>query len=314
MAVHTPVEKDAVDAFLAEYGLPPASLFEGISEGVENSNFRLDAGGERLILTLFERRTEEADLPYFLALMGHVARKGLPAAEPLQGRDGRILRRLAGKPAVLVQRLLGSWPRRPTLWQAEAAGRALAGLHAATVDFRMERQNALGPDGWRALAATMEGELLALDPALPMQIGALAARAERAAAGLPRGTIHADLFPDNVLFEQGRLTGLIDFYFACTGALAYDLAIGINAWTPEPGPDAPVDAAPGAAFRAGYEAVRPLSPAERAALPALLAGSACRFFLTRLHDLHHPPAPDAGGKDPLPYLRLMRQHLSSLKE
>ncbi|MBB4658748.1 homoserine kinase [Parvularcula dongshanensis] len=310
MAVYTHVPEDELTRFLASYGLPPASVFKGIAEGVENSNYLLEAGGQRLILTLYEKRVAPADLPYFLALMDHVADAGLPAARPLTAKDGERLRELCGRPAALITFVRGVSPDRPSPAQARVCGEALARLHAATGDFEPTRRNDLGAEDWPRLTGALMPRADEIQSGLSEELPRLLASACGALPqGLPTGTIHADLFPDNLLLTEGEVTGIIDFYFACTGPLAYDLAVSMNAWTPEPQTDAPIDTRNARALLEGYESVRPLAAAEREALPTLLTGAALRFFLTRAHDwLHRVPGALTRIKDPLPYLRLMRHH------
>lgn len=231
MAVYTNVSDDALAEFLAQYDIGEAIAFKGIAEGVENSNYYLETTGGRYILTLFEKRTNPADLPYFIALKQHLAANGYACPLPVQARDGVALRTLAGRPAVIITFLQGLSPRVPNALQCRELGIGLARLHAASSDFKMTRANSLGPASWPqlwrgreanaenlqdGLAAKIEADLSAIDPATT--------------AALPQGTIHADLFPDNAFFLGDKYTGAIDFYFACTDALAYDLAVCINAW------------------------------------------------------------------------------------
>lgn len=306
MAVYTPITDAELAAFLARYGLPPAERWEGIAGGIENTNYRVWTGGRRLILTLYEGRTASADLPYFLALMDHVARAGASAAAPLTDASGERLGTLAGRPAALVVHLDGADVTAPGPQHAHAAGRALAEFHEAAAGFAPVRPNALGPDAWLAAASRLGPDLdrvrTGASSGVPARLAALAA----SWPDLPRGTIHADLFPDNVLFEGDAVSGIIDLYFACTDALAYDLAVALAAWTPEVWTGAP-DPANAWALRAGYESVRPLAPVEADALPRLIEGAAYRFFLTRAEDWLAPRASVQGRvKDPLPFLALAR--------
>ena len=306
MAVYTPIDDAQLTAFLARYGLPPADRFEGIAGGIENTNYRVWTAGRRLILTLYEGRTASADLPYFLALMDHVARMGISAAAPMADLGGERLGVLAGRPAALVVHLDGADVTTPEPRHAHAAGRALAEFHEAASSFAPRRPNALGPDAWIASASRLGSDL---DRVRDSATAAVMARLDALARDwpdLPCGTIHADLFPDNVLFEDDAVSGIIDLYFACTDLLAYDLAVAMAAWTPETWTDAP-DPANARALRSGYEAVRPLSKAEAASLPRLIEGAAYRFFLTRAEDWLAPRASVQGRiKDPLPFLGLAR--------
>ena len=306
MAVYTQITPAQLTAFLRGYGLPRPERFEGIAGGIENTNYRVWTGGRRLILTLYEGRTAVSDLPYFLGLMAHVAEAGASAAAPLRGPGGEALGEIAGRPAALVVHLDGADVPSPGPDEAHRAGRALAEFHRAASSYRPRRGNAFGPDEWHRAALALGTDLDRIAP------GAAADAAARTAAlradwptGLPEGTIHADLFPDNVLFEDGAVSGIIDLYFACTDALAYDLAVAMAAWTPE-GRSVP-DPANARALKRGYERVRPLERAEAAALPRLIEGAAWRFFLTRAEDHLSPRASVAGRiKDPVPFLNLAR--------
>lgn len=302
MAVFTPVEEADAEPFISRYGLGLVALTP-IAEGVENTNYRLDTDKGRFVLTLFEARTDAAALPFCLGLTAHAADKGLPAARALIDRDGRTVGELNGRPAAILEWLPGAWKREPSLQDQRRAGDLLARLHLVAADFPLERIDPVGPAARlalfeRSLTRADAADRLLLDRMAPWVI----AGAPDPAAGLPRGPIHADYFPDNLLFEGDAPRGLIDFYFANTGAFAYDLAIALSAW----GFDADGLPLPAAlqAFRAGYEAVRPLTPAEDAALPALGAVAAVRFTLTRLHDrLFHDPTRLVTPKDPTPFLR-----------
>jgi homoserine kinase type II len=231
MAVFTPVDRAALDAFLADYDLAPLTDFEGIAEGVENTNYCITTADRPYILTLYERRVRADDLPFFLDLMGYLADQGVPTARPIARKDGGVLGTLSGRPAAVIEFLTGKAVDVPTTDHAASAGAALARLHDAGQGFAEARTNDLGPPAWldlldrnRTGAGTVTPDLA---PALAKQIDAtLAVWPE----GLPRGIVHADLFPDNVLFDGTDVTGLIDFYFACTDFLAYDIAITINAW------------------------------------------------------------------------------------
>lgn len=310
MAVYTNVSDDALAAFLAEYDLGEAVAFKGIAEGVENSNFYLETTSGRYILTLFEKRTDPADLPYFIALKQHLAANGFSCPLPVTARDGVALRSLAGRPAVIISFLQGLSPRRPNAIQCRALGIGLAELHQAAADFEMTRPNSLGPASWADLWAGRQANAEALQTGLADKVERDLANLQPTAGfheTLPRGTIHADLFPDNAFFLGDRFTGAIDFYFACTDALAYDLAVCVNAWAFEP--DGAFNYSKSKNLIAGYESIRPLQTAEKAAFPALCLGAALRFFLTRLVDWTDTPA-DAlvKPKDPLEYAARLRFH------
>jgi homoserine kinase type II len=308
VAVYTPVSDADLNAFLADYALGTPLALEGIAEGVENSNFRLLTERGRYILTIYEKRVDAADLPFFLGLMEHLARHGLPCPLPVHARDGAALRRLAGKPAAIVSCLEGRWPRRIAVEHCAALGEALARLHLATADFSLTRRNALSLSGWRTLFAGCQGRSHVVEPGLDAEIAAeLAYLAAVWPEDLPAGVIHGDLFPDNVFFEGDRVTGIIDFYFACNDLLAYDVAICLNAWCFEI--DGQFNITRARALLQGYHRHRTLSEAEIAALPVLARGSALRFLLTRLYDwLHQIEGAKVVPKDPREYLKKLRFH------
>lgn len=311
MAVYTEVPDDALRAFLAEYDLGELIAYRGIAEGVENSNYALKTTAGDFILTLYEKRVDPADLPWFLALMEHLSARGIPCPLPVRGRDGAALRRLAGKPAAITTFLPGVWPRRVELAHCAPLGEALARMHLAGAGFAPERANALGPASWPGLLAASRTHADALRPGLTAELeAALAAILPRWPQALPRGHIHADLFPDNVFFLAGKISGLIDFYFAATDLLAYDLAVCLNAWCFES--DASFNVTRARALIAAYDRIRPLSRAEGEALPVLAAGAALRFALTRLYDwVHTPQSALVTRKDPLEYVRRLRFHLAA---
>jgi len=308
MAVYTEVSDDALAAFLAEYDIGHMVAFRGIAEGVENSNFSLRTTAGDYILTLYEKRVNPADLPWFLGLMEHLARRGLNCPLPVHGRDGVALRTLAGRHAAITTFLPGIWPRRVRQEHCGPVGAALARMHLAGADFAPTRANALGPDGWAPLLERCRASGDEVQPGLIEELDtALADTLARWPTNLPVGHIHADLFPDNVFFLEGQLSGLIDFYFAATDILTYDVAICLNAWCFEP--DMSFNATKARALVNGYDAVRSLSDAERAALPVLSQGAALRFLLTRLFDwVNTPPGALVTRKDPLEYVRRLRFH------
>jgi homoserine kinase type II len=308
MAVYTDVGVEELAAFLTAYDLGDLLAYKGIAEGVENSNFLLHTSRGYYILTLYEKRVAASDLPFFLALMEHLAARGLTCPQPVKNRVGETLGRLAGRPAAIVTFLDGMWIRRPSATHCAGLGRALAELHIAGADFSMRRANALSVAGWRALYETAKDRADGVQGGLA---AAIAAELDHLAgawpAHLPQGVIHADLFPDNVFFLGDRLSGLIDFYFACTDTLAYDVAICLNAWCFEP--DHAYNVTKGRALLQAYAAKRALSAAEREALPLLARGAATRFLLTRLVDwLNVPAGALVKPKDPLEYYRKLRFH------
>ena len=309
MAVYTDVAGEDLASFLANYDLGELLAYKGIAEGVENSNFLLHATRGYFILTLYERRVDPNDLPFFLGLMEHLAARGLNCPQPVKNRQGQVLGKLAGRPAAIVAFLDGMWIRRPSAAHCGAVGSALADLHLAGADFPLRRDNALSVSGWRAVyVAAKTKDADRVQPGLTRALGNELDELERMwPRDLPQGVIHADLFPDNVFFLQDRLSGLIDFYFACTDTLAYDLAICLNAWCFET--DHSYNVTKGRAMLQGYAAKRPLSAGEQRALPVLCRGAAIRFLLTRIVDwLEVPPGALVRPKDPLEYFRKLRFH------
>ncbi|MBL8530713.1 MAG: homoserine kinase [Hyphomonadaceae bacterium] len=308
MAVYTPLDDDDLAALAGGYDLGHIIACEGIAEGVENSNFKLTTEAGRYILTIFEKRTAESDLPFFMGLMARLAERGFPAPEPAPTRTGGFLTRVKAKPAAIVSFLDGAWPRAPDIGHCAAIGAALARMHEALAGFEMTRPNALGPDGWERLIAPRLAQAEFLRAGLAREIERDVAVVRAAwPQDLPRGAIHADLFPDNALFVGDALSGVIDFYFACTDFLAYDLAVCLNAWCFED--ERIYDTGRGAAMIAAYEAVRPLTEAERAALPVLARGAALRFFATRLTDWGDTPEGAlVRPKNPLEYADKLAFH------
>jgi homoserine kinase type II len=308
MAVYTDVSGEELAAFVAGYDLGELLSYKGIAEGVENSNYIVHTRRGHFILTLYEKRVAAQDLPFFLGLMEHLAGRGLTCPQPVKNRAGSAAGTLAGRPAAIVTFLDGMWPRRPGAAHCSAVGDVLARLHVAGADFAMKRRNALSVDGWRPLYETANDRGDALKPGLCATIAAELAHLEATwPRDLPEGVIHADLFPDNVFFLGDRLSGVIDFYFACTDTLAYDVAVCLNAWCFEP--DHSYNVTKGRNLLRAYMAVRPLSRAELAALPLLARGAALRFLLTRLVDwLNVPPGALVKPKDPLEYFRKLRFH------
>lgn len=308
MAVYTDVTAEDLTNFLAGYDLGELRSYKGIAEGVENSNFLVHTSGGYFILTLYEKRVAARDLPFFLRLMEHLAARGLTCPQPVKNRSGQVLGAVAGRPAAIVTFLDGVWVRRPSAGHCAAVGEALGRLHLAGSDFPLQRNNALSLDGWRALYATCRERADRVQPELGNFLARELDYLQRTwPRDLPQGVIHADLFPDNVFFLGDHLSGLIDFYFACSDTLAYDVAISLNAWCFET--DHSYNVTKGRALLQNYAKTRPLSDAELAALPLLARGAALRFLLTRLVDwLDVPPGALVKPKDPLEYFRKLRFH------
>jgi homoserine kinase type II len=308
MAVYTEVTDEELAAFLERYDIGGMVAYRGIAEGVENSNYALKTTQGDFILTLYEKRVDPAELPWFLGLMEHLAAHGLSCPLPVRARDGANLNALCGRVASITSFLPGVWPRRVHVEHCEPLGAALAQLHRAGENFAPTRANALGPQAWGKLLAKSLPDADTLMPGLGATLAASLAHIEAAwPQNLPAGHIHADLFPDNVFFLDGRISGLIDFYFAATDLYAYDIAICLNAWCFER--DFSFNITKSRALLRGYESSRALNDAERAALPVLCAGAAMRFLLTRLYDwLNTPAGALVTRKDPLDYFRRLRFH------
>src|SRR5512134_3027804 len=308
MAVYTDVSDEELEAFIGSYSIGALTSFKGIAEGVENSNYLVHTESGRYILTLYEKRVRSDDLPYFLALMQHLAARGITCPLPVRDREGRTLRTLAGRPAALITFLDGLWVRRPSIEHCAGLGEALARFHLAGRDFPMTRANSLSLPGWQALFATIggsaDGVAKGLSGVIEQELRHLEGNWPK---DLPEGVIHADLFPDNVFFLADKISGLIDFYFACNDMLAYDVAVCLNDWCFET--DGSYNVTKARALLEAYEAVRPLTRAELDRLPTLARGAALRFLLTRTYDLINTDANAlVKTKDPNEYLRKLRFH------
>lgn len=317
MAVYTKVPQDVMQGFIAGYPFGALLHAEEILQGIENSNFFITTPQGKYVLTLFEKRVREDDLPFFIDFMRHIAGKNIPCPLPLANTQGQVLQRLMGRPAILCSFLQGAMTTAITPLQCQQVGALMARMHEAVADFKGNRENNLSLWGWQSLWQRCAARAHEVAPVLPEIVGeelAYLAQHWPSAAALPRGVIHADLFDDNVFFKDGTLYGVIDFYFSCTDFFTYDLAITLTAWcfdkqhhfVPERGE----------AMLQGYHALKPLSGAELQALPLLLRGAALRFLLTRLHDwLHHPEGAHVKPKDPLEYLEKLtffRRHAATL--
>ena len=308
MAVYTEVSDMDLTEFLTDYDLPAVISLTGIAEGVENSNFLLQTEGNNYILTLYEKRVAHADLPFFLELMQHLAAANIRCPLPVAGRDGIALRNLKGRPASLVTFLPGLSPRRIEPFHCRSLGKNLAQFHLAAANFPLNRHNNLSVQGWHTLLENCAPEMNNFRPHLYDQLSEIFAQLqENWPDTLPIGTIHADLFPDNVFFRDKEITGIFDFYFACTDILAYDLAVCLNAWCFEP--DGSFNITKAHHLVSGYDSCRKLAHIERMSLPILARGSALRFLLTRLYDwINHPSAALVRPKDPTEYLKKLFFH------
>jgi len=308
LAVYTEVTDEALISYLKQYDIGDLVSFKGIAEGVENSNYLLATQNGRYILTLYEKRVAEADLPFFLGLMEHLAQSGLVCPLPIHMKTGEALGRLAGRPAAIISFLDGFSVRRPTAVHCGELGKALAELHLAGDGFSNERKNALDLAAWQplydkssdradevitGLGAMIQAELDYLKQSWPQD--------------LPAGVIHADLFTDNVFFLQNRISGIIDFYFACNDLFAYDIAICLNAWCFEP--DWSFNTTKARALFKSYIDVRPMTANEFSNMPVLCRGASMRFLLTRLFDwLNVPKGAMVTPKDPGEYIAKLKFH------
>ncbi|MBO0345905.1 homoserine kinase [Roseibium limicola] len=308
MAVYTDVADEELAAFIELYDVGRLLSFKGIAEGVENSNFLVHTEKANFILTLYEKRVNKDDLPFFLNLMQHLAASGLSCPTPVVMKSGATLGELAGRPAAMVTFLEGMWVKRPKPLHCAGLGAGLAALHVAGSDFTMTRQNALSVSGWRPLLDQCAGRADEVKPGLQATIQTALSKLEADwPKDLPSGVIHADLFPDNVFFLGEELSGLIDFYFACTDSFAYDIAICLNAWCFEA--DHSFNVTKARALLDAYQKVRPLTDAETTALPLLARGASMRFLLSRLYDwLNVPPGALVTPKDPMEYLKKLQFH------
>jgi homoserine kinase type II len=308
MAVYTDVADEELARFIASYDVGALTSCKGIAEGVENSNYLVNTSNGRYILTLYEKRVAREDLPYFLELMEHLAARGINCPLPVHDREGRTLRELSGRQAALITFLDGVSVRRPSIEQCGLLGEALGRFHLAGQNFPMRRANDLSLAGWQALFAAVRDRADGIIPEFAKTIGRELKELEwRWPADLPQGVVHADLFPDNVFFLGDRLSGLIDFYFACDDVLAYDVVICLNAWCFEA--DASFNITKARALLRAYETERPLEPAELNALPLLARGAALRFLLTRTYDWLNTDANAlVKPKHPQEYLSKLRFH------
>jgi homoserine kinase type II len=308
MAVYTDVSDADLTRFVAEYRIGDILSCKGIAEGVENSNYLLTTETGNYILTLYEKRVNPDDLPFFIGLMEHLAARGFSCPTPIRGQDGHSLRRLCGRPAAIISFLDGLWPRQILPFHCTGIGDILAQLHLSGGDFPMSRRNSLSIEGWRPLLEACRARADEVEPGLAAELDRELTYLEAHwPSDLPSGICHADLFPDNVFFRDRQVTGVIDFYFACTDAFAYDLVICLNAWCF--GLDHIWEPERAHLLLDAYQALRPLNDAERTALPILARGGALRFLLTRLYDwLNRSPGALVSPKDPREYLVKLRFH------
>lgn len=311
MAVYTTLSNEDIARLLDAYAIGELSFARGIAQGVENTNYLIatQAGGgeQSYILTLYEKRMKREDVPFFMALMQHFAAAGLPCPLPVRRRDGDVLSELKGKPAAIVSFLRGKSLVVTRDRHLASLGAMVARMHNAVQGFDGARENALSLAGWRQIYTKIAPDLDSIRAGLAQFVGdELAYLETHWPQDLPRGVVHADIFPDNVFYEGDEVSGVIDFYFACVDAFAYDLAIVMNAWCFE---GREFILAKAQALFAAYRAVRPLSGAEMEALPVLARGAALRFLLTRAHDwIHREEGALVTPKDPMEYVAKLEFH------
>lgn len=311
MAVYTTLNQDDLTQLKRLYGFAGDITLKPIAEGVENSNYLLFHGDERAILTLYEQRVDKSDLPFFIGLMQHLAKQGVPCPLPIMGADKQVVHEIAGKPAAMVSFLNGKSVGRISPEHCREVGKHLAKMHIASTGFSIERPNALSikawPDMWLNIREKAQVEW---HKTIDVIDGVMRNLHSEWRKDLPQGIIHADLFPDNVFFENDRLTGLIDFYFACNDTLAYDLAICLNAWCFEPNYEFNITKSQ--RMLDGYTSIRPLSIAEKDAFPILCLGAAMRFLMTRMTDWLNPKEGAlVTPKNPMEYFQKLSFHAAA---
>jgi homoserine kinase type II len=308
MAVYTQVDDQTLAKFLSKYDVGEAVSFKGIAEGVENSNYLLETTKAQFILTLYEKRANPKDLPYFLDMMEHLAEKGLAAPQPIRDKEGNALQTLAGRPACMISFLKGVSVNHITEGHSAELGSTLAKMHNALTDYTATRKNDLSVDGWKSLISETESRADEVFAGLrDFILTELDFLEKNWPTDLPTGTVHADLFPDNILFTGETITGIIDFYFGCTDFLAYDLAVCINAWCFDA--EHKFEANKAKRMIEMYDIHRRLTPAEQDVLPILCRGAALRFLLTRLYDWLNPvEGAVVRPKNPSEYVEKLKFH------
>ena len=311
MAVYTEVSDEELTNFIAGYAIGEVCSFKGIAEGVENSNYLLNTNLGSFILTLYEKRVDSHDLPFFLGLMDHLAVRGVSCPTPVLNLKGQLMGQLCGRNAAIISFLDGMWVRKPSPHHCAGLGEAMANLHLAGADFQIDRPNTLSVQSWRnmleASGARVDELKMGLRKALLEELDDLEENWPKLVSGLPSGIIHADLFPDNVFFKANKLSGLIDFYFACNDVFAYDVAICLNAWCFEE--DGTFNTKKAQFLLRAYRNVRVFTESELIALPLLARGSAMRFLVTRLYDwLNTPKNAMVTLKDPMEFFRKLEFH------
>ena len=307
MAVFTSVTEEDLTAWLGDYSLGSLLELQGIPSGIENTNYFVTTSNGRFVLTLFEKLTP-TELPFYLNLMAHLARHGIPCPCPVANRNNHFLGEINGKPACIASRLSGKSLTQPEMAHCSAVGAMLGQMHIAGQSFPETMTNARAAS-WRASTAPQVMPFLSVQDAALLK-SEVAFHAQHTLTSLPQGVIHADLFRDNVLIEDTRVGGLIDFYFACNDCLLYDVAITVNDWCM--GTDGMLNEARTRAFLRAYHAARPLQEAERIAWPVALRAAALRFWISRLYDLHLPRDGEmVHAHDPEQFKRILLQHIAA---
>lgn len=310
MAVYTNVSDHQLNAFLSAFDLGEPKSFKGIAEGVENTNFLLETEKGRYILTLYEKRVNKNDLPFFLDLIDHLSNSGIICPTPLRDNDGKSLRTCAGRPAALFTFLDGLSIRWPTAHHCGELGKAMAKFHKSGLEFKGTRENSFSVEGMQKFYTAIEGDINSIAPNLVTLIETeLEFLKNKWPSNLPEGIIHADLFPDNVFFLNEEVSGLIDFYFACTDYLILDIAITLNAWCFEK--DVSYNVTKASRLLSAYSKVRPITDEELEVLPIIARAAALRFLLTRTNDwLVINEGALVAKKDPMEYVRKLKFHQS----
>jgi homoserine kinase type II len=307
MAVFTRVSEPEFSAWLSNYSLGSLLELQGIASGIENTNYFVTTSNGRFVLTLFEKLSAH-ELPFYLNLMAHLARHGIPCPSPVANRHNHFLGELNGKPACIVSRLAGKSLTHPVAANCAAVGAMLGQMHVAGLSFEETMKNPRD-SSWRESAARQ------VLPFLPAQDAALLHsemdfHAQHTLDALPQGIVHADLFRDNVLFDGERVGGLIDFYFSCNDSLLYDVAITVNDWCM--GAEGKLDAARTRALLGAYHAVRPFTAQEGEMWPVALRAAALRFWVSRLFDLHKPRDGElVNAHNPDQFMHILQQHIAA---
>jgi homoserine kinase type II len=306
MAVYTHISAADLTQYLKLFDIGALSSFDGITDGVSNTNYLLNTTQEKFILTLFEERVRAEDLPFYIAFMEYLHDKGIPCPHVVSGTNGKAVVPFNGKPAIITTFLEGRWPRHTENFHAAAMGKTLAQMHLTGQGFKLKRDNTMSLPAWRELIGSCGDKADTIEPGLASFLQQeLGYQEKNRPQNLPAGAVHADLFPDNVFFSGEKLTGVIDFYFSCTDAFAYDLMLTLNAWCFDAA--GKMDAQKSTALLDAYQKERPLSTAEKAALPLLGRAAALRIIATRLYDWLHPaPGAVIRPKDPLEYVRILK--------